>query len=217
MEPQREEIDLHLGSSILLGNLPPYISHPYWTQACARLVTKHTSKWCYFKPTWFCKSQATDFITGLFNYITQGHISVYFLHIFKRMWDGFHISFHSWKRKTKGKWTFGWVDIYGLLHCKIKRLDTVSWSLIPEFKLSLLGHVLVHAACLIMFIQSSCNCSIWHSITFLSFLLSFFLVLNNPDTFLTSLQFSDFAHSNQRWINNPTEKTFLEFCCRVPI
>lgn len=138
----------------------------------------------------------------------QAHISVHFLHIFKGTWEGFHTSLHSLKKKMKGKWTVSRIVIYGLLHCKIKSLDTASRSLMPEFKFNLLRHVLVHVACLTMFIQSSCICNIWHSIRFLSFLLSFFLVLNNPDTFLASLQFSDFAPSNQRWINNQKEKHF---------
>lgn len=107
----------------------------------------------------------------------------------------------------KGEWTVRRIAIYGLLHCKMKRLDTASQSLIPEFKHNLLRRVLKHVAWLPMFIQSSYICNIWQSIN-ICLTPAVFLALNNPDTFLGSLQFSVFAPSNQRLINNQTEKHF---------
>lgn len=50
-------------------------------------------------------SQATVFITGLFNCITQGCICVCVLHIFKGTSEGLHISLHLLEKKVKGKWT----------------------------------------------------------------------------------------------------------------
>ena len=123
-------------------------------------------------------------------------------------------TFHSiyWrKRWRENRLLAEWSIWRGLLHCKIKSLDTTSWILIPECKFSLLRHILVDVVCLIMFIQSSCICNILHSIKFLSFPLSFFLFLNSPDTFFASVQFSVFAPSNQKRINNEKENCFWNF------
>lgn len=114
-------MNLHLGSSILLGSLPSlYCSPIQWPNLLPNCVISNPL--C----PWFCNHRLQILLKGLFNYITQACICVYLLHIFKRMWDGFHISFHSLKKKMKGEWSVRRIAIYGLLHCKIKRFGH-SW------------------------------------------------------------------------------------------
>lgn len=80
-------------------------------------------------------SQATVFITRLFNYITQGYIRVWALHIFKGISEGLHISLHLLEKKVKGKWTVSrMVYLEGLTALQDKKFGYNSMKFDPKIQ-----------------------------------------------------------------------------------